>query len=136
MTEGQQRALAYIREYIREHGGAPTRAEIKAGLGIMSRSWVDELIYQLERRGALRTTPGEPRGIVLCVPLDAPQWQGFETSPQQGQLVLLRSRFEDYPDFRESYTGPVDGWYYTVEVWLRQPHGDPFNPWEQWRAVW
>ncbi len=138
MNQGQQELLAFLRAYIQEHGFPPTRKEILHGLRLRSWAWMDELLRQLEERGAIRVTPGATRGIVLCVPLEAPQWQGFETEPKIGQLVLVRSRLKDhngeplsYQPVPEYYAGPIDGWYYAVEVW-----GGGLRFWEQWRAVW
>ncbi|CAB4154522.1 lexA, repressor LexA [uncultured Caudovirales phage] len=131
MNELQQKLLQFLRDYIREHQFPPTRQEILHGLNLHSWAWVDELLFQLQRRGAIRITPRATRGISLCVPLEAPQWQDFGQVPKPGQLVLVRSKLEDHLALRENYAGPVDGWYYSVEVWSG---GLAF--WEQWRAVW
>ena len=56
--------LEYLRDYMDEHGWAPTFGEIAAGVGLASKSTVDGHLRQLEREGKVELGGG-PRMIRL-----------------------------------------------------------------------
>lgn len=65
MTSRQQDAYDFIRSYIDEHSMSPTFEEIKAGLGLGSKSGVTRIVYGLAERGLIRLLPKKARSIVV-----------------------------------------------------------------------
>ena len=65
LTERQIEVLNVIREFVREHGIAPSRPEIAAALGIRNASTVDGHLNSLMKKGWLEMRPGSPRSIRL-----------------------------------------------------------------------
>ena len=59
LTDLQRATLDWIRQYVRSHGIAPTRAEIAAGTGVKHQSVVDQRLLALERKGWIELKPGE-----------------------------------------------------------------------------
>lgn len=60
----RDRVLAFVTEFIAEHGWAPTMQEIADALGLASRSTVQEHLRQLHREGRI-VLGGGPRMIRL-----------------------------------------------------------------------
>ncbi|MDD5087383.1 MAG: transcriptional repressor LexA [bacterium] len=65
LTEKQQKALAFIRAEIRNHGRPPTLREIGAEIGVSSTNGVRYLLDTLERKGYLSRSPMLSRAIEL-----------------------------------------------------------------------
>lgn len=65
LSDKQQRILAYIREFLEEHGYPPTVRDIQSGCDISSTSVVDYNLRLLQRYGYLRRSPEVSRGIEL-----------------------------------------------------------------------
>ncbi len=65
LTQRQQRALDFIRDYIAEHGFAPSYEEIRQHIGVASLNAVRELLDGLERKGYIRRLAGRSRALVL-----------------------------------------------------------------------
>lgn len=65
LTPKQAECLAFIREYIAQHGHSPSYDEIALALNLASKSGVFRLIKALERRGYLRRMSGIGRSIAL-----------------------------------------------------------------------
>ena len=65
LTDRQLEVLDFIRAYVREHGVAPSRPEIAAGIGIRNKSSVDGHLMALMRKGWIELQPGSPRNIRL-----------------------------------------------------------------------
>jgi DNA-binding MarR family transcriptional regulator len=65
LTPAQARVLTYIRQYIAEHGHAPTRKEISEAFSYASPNAAQEHVRALERKGLLTRTGGEARAIRL-----------------------------------------------------------------------
>lgn len=63
-TRRQAQLLAFLRDYIAEHGQAPYQDEMAAALGI-SRNAVRDLLTGLRQRGQIQMTPGLVRNIAL-----------------------------------------------------------------------
>lgn len=66
LTVMQQQILRVVREYISEHGEAPTVAEIGAAVGMRSRSSVHYQLVELEAKQRIVREPGRSRGIRLA----------------------------------------------------------------------
>lgn len=71
-TRRQAQLLAFLREYIAEHGEAPLRDEMCAALGVSSRNAVRDLLIGLQQRGQIQMTAGLVRGIALVDDVAAP----------------------------------------------------------------
>lgn len=67
LTAHQKRALDYIRSYAAEHGISPSYDEIKAFLGLASKSGVSRVVHELEQRGAIELLPNRPRSISVPI---------------------------------------------------------------------
>ncbi len=65
LTQRQMEILGFIREFIREHGFPPTRADITRGLGFRSPNAAESHLRALERKGAVEIRAGSSRGIRL-----------------------------------------------------------------------
>ena len=63
MASLRLKVLAFVRKYIREHGGSPSYGEIAAGLDT-NRERVRKAVKRLIGAGELARVPG-PRGLVL-----------------------------------------------------------------------
>lgn len=69
LTDRQQAVLDFVTSRIREHGSAPTLAEIAEAFGFSQARSAQQHLQALEAKGHLRLLPGKARGIRL---LDAP----------------------------------------------------------------
>src|SRR5437016_5090511 len=65
LSQRQETILAFITEYMDEHGYPPSIREIGAAAGISSTSVVDYNLKALERDGLLRRDPEVSRGLEL-----------------------------------------------------------------------
>ena len=65
LTVRQKEVLVFIREYLRQQGSPPTRAEIARALGFRSVNAAESHVRALAKKGAIRLTPGTARGIQL-----------------------------------------------------------------------
>jgi len=65
MSERQRRILAYLEEFIQEHGYPPSIRQIQKALGISSTSVVDYNLTLLEKRELIRRQPRASRSITL-----------------------------------------------------------------------
>lgn len=72
LTPRQAEVLEWIRTYITAHSYPPTRQEIANGMGFKSANAAQEHLLALEKKRAIRVTPGTSRGIVI-VQADQPQ---------------------------------------------------------------
>lgn len=64
-TRRQAQLLAFLRDYIAQHGEAPLRDEMCAAIGVSSRNAVRDLLIGLQQRGQIQMTAGLVRGIAL-----------------------------------------------------------------------
>jgi repressor LexA len=71
-TRRQAELLAFIRQYIAEHGQAPHRAEMAAALGLRSLNSVRDLLIGLQQRGQIQVTFGLVRNVALVDDVVAP----------------------------------------------------------------
>ena len=65
LTDRQQEVLDHIREHVRRHGTAPSRAELAKSLGLAFASAVNHHLRALEKKGWLQLNPGSYRNIQL-----------------------------------------------------------------------
>ncbi len=65
LPKTKQRVLQYVKDYIGQHGYAPTLTEIAKHLGVSALSTVHEHVQFLEERGYLERSEGEERGLSL-----------------------------------------------------------------------
>lgn len=65
MTETQQRVLAYVQEFLADHGMPPTRNEIRLAFGWKSANAAEEHLKALARQQVIQLIPGISRGIRL-----------------------------------------------------------------------
>jgi len=63
LTNRQNEILNFIRDFIRESGYPPTRADITSALGFRSPNAAQSHLRALEKKGAVSLTPGSSRGI-------------------------------------------------------------------------
>jgi repressor LexA len=64
LSDRQQQALVFIRDYVREYGMPPTLREIAEALGLTSHSSAQTCIESLVRKGVLERSP-QHRGLRL-----------------------------------------------------------------------
>lgn len=65
MYKRQRQVLEFLREFIEQHGFAPTIREIAKALGIRSPATVDEHLRALEQKGVIRRSYGKRRSISI-----------------------------------------------------------------------
>lgn len=66
LTDRQTAVLDFLREFMAEHGHAPTEREIQSGLGFSSQTLVRHYLDALERAGAIHRHPGKARSLTLA----------------------------------------------------------------------
>jgi repressor LexA len=65
LTPTQDRALTFIRRYLKRRGYAPSLIEIAEGIGITSKGTAHRHVQALADAGRIRLLPGRKRGIEL-----------------------------------------------------------------------
>lgn len=65
LTPRQRQILEFIQRYSADAGMPPTRAEIAAFMGFRSTNAAEDHLKALARKGVIRLTPGQSRGIRL-----------------------------------------------------------------------
>lgn len=68
LTKRQKEILDFIREFLEEHGYAPTLEEIGSHFGLSSPATVYKHVDQLVQKGYLRKAPHQGRGLQLVDP--------------------------------------------------------------------
>ncbi|AKX46397.1 LexA family transcriptional regulator [Thiopseudomonas alkaliphila] len=63
LTKRQAEILAFLKEWIEQHGYPPTRAEISQALGFRSPNAAEDHLRALARKQAIEMIPGASRGI-------------------------------------------------------------------------
>lgn len=63
MTPKQAQLLAYVREYLAHKGFSPSFDEMRAYIGLRSKSGIHRLVSGLEYRGLIRRLPHRARAI-------------------------------------------------------------------------
>jgi repressor LexA len=83
----QQQMLAFIREFVEQHGFPPSIRDIGAAVGITSTSVVDYNLRVLEREGYLRRTREVSRGLELISDLGPPRAARTVEVPIVGRIA-------------------------------------------------
>ena len=65
LTRKQLELLTYIESYLRKYGAAPSFEEMKAALGLKSKSGIHRLVSALEERGFIRRLPHRARALEI-----------------------------------------------------------------------
>ncbi len=65
LTLTQNKAYLFIKEFFKNHGYAPTMAEVAKGIGIQSRGVAHRYVHALAQKGLLRIIPNCRRNIEL-----------------------------------------------------------------------
>jgi repressor LexA len=65
LTPTQDRALSFIRRYLKRRGYAPSLIEIAEGIGITSKGTAHRHVQALADEGRIRLIPGRKRGIEM-----------------------------------------------------------------------
>ncbi len=65
LPKTKQKVLQYLKDYISQHGYAPTLTEIAKHMGVSALSTVHEHLQFLEAKGFIERADGEERGISL-----------------------------------------------------------------------
>jgi len=94
LTERQNQAYEFIREFIRRQGKPPTLQEIGQALGIRSSNGVFKLLKALESKGYIRRNPHEARGILL----QEEEEELFAFSEQIPSLIIVSRTHSASPE--------------------------------------
>ena len=87
LTKRQREILDYLASHIADHGYAPSFEEIAEAMGFASLATVHEHLTNLERKGAIRRSYNESRGIEVLTRLRQP---GVAEVPLLGQVAAAR----------------------------------------------
>jgi len=72
LTPRQAQVLAFINNYLDEHGYPPTVREVAGHFGFRSPRAAHDHMKALQKKGFLRSTPGKPRTLELLAPKGIP----------------------------------------------------------------
>ena len=75
LTDLQRDMLLVIQEYFDEAGAAPSFDELRAELGLKSKSQISQVFSHLERRGYIHRQHGRARAITILRRIPTPQGQ-------------------------------------------------------------
>lgn len=95
LTRRQNEILELIREYLRDTGFPPTRAEICARFGFSSPNAAEEHLRALARKGAIEILPGASRGLRILQPDGLP----VVGRVAAGAPILAEQHIEDHCRF-------------------------------------
>ncbi len=87
LTERQNQLYEFLRSYLRDNGRPPYIREIGEHLAITSTNGVYKLLVALEKKGYIRRTKNEVRGIEI---LDEEEADAFDFSDDAPRLHLAR----------------------------------------------
>jgi repressor LexA len=104
LTPRQAEILELIRQYIRDTGYPPTRADIAAELGFRSPNAAEEHLRALARKGAIEMVPGTSRGIRL--PENVDQGLPLVGRVAAGNPILAEENIEDRIDLPAGFFQP------------------------------
>lgn len=97
LTKRQAQILELIKEFIKDTGMPPTRAEIAGTLGFRSANAAEEHLKALAKKGVIEMVPGASRGIRL-VEEDEPEQLGLPLIGQvaAGSPILAQEHIESH----------------------------------------
>lgn len=84
LTKCQSQVLAFIRQFMRENGSAPTYHEIADAMGYRSANAAATHVRAMAKKGTLSIKPSVSRGIVLNASANVPDfntWLRSQTVP-------------------------------------------------------
>ena len=106
LSNREQDAYHFIRNYILRHGRGPLLTEVALGLGIQSKGVAHRYVQSLAEQGLIKLVPGRHRGILLAE----------DEAPKDTLLPLLGRIAAGYPieaipgedhiDLAEFFMGP------------------------------
>lgn len=120
LTDRQEEVLRLVRDYVRETGYPPTRAEIAEQLGFRSANAAEEHLRALARKGAIEMVPGASRGIRLP---DESEGIPVVGRVAAGDPVLAEQNIEDYCDISPSFFSPHADYLLRVKGYSMQDAG-------------
>lgn len=121
LTKRQEQVLSLIRDYIRDTGYPPTRAEIAAELGFRSANAAEEHLRALARKGAIEMVPGASRGIRL--PEEDEPGLPIVGRVAAGHPIFAEENIEDYCDISPSFFSPQADYLLRVRGYSMQGAG-------------
>ena len=89
LPKQKQKILKFLKEYIADHGFAPTLTEIAREFKLASLATVHEHLQFLENRGFIRRSAGEERGLTIHQPAEESEkpWQPSVMLPVVGTIA-------------------------------------------------
>lgn len=121
LTKRQEQVLNLIRDYIRDTGYPPTRAEIAAELGFRSANAAEEHLRALARKGAIEMVPGASRGIRL--PEEEDPGLPIVGRVAAGNPIFAEENIEDYCEISPSFFSPQADYLLRVKGYSMQDAG-------------
>ncbi|MDD7805821.1 MAG: transcriptional repressor LexA [Endozoicomonas sp. (ex Botrylloides leachii)] len=111
LTKRQAEILSLIKSYIEDSGFPPTRAEIAEILGFKSPNAAEEHLRTLERKGAIKITPGISRGIkipelTIGIPIIG--------QVAAGSPLLAQEHIENHLDINPHFFSPMANFFLRV----------------------
>ncbi len=91
LTQRQHDLLVYINGYISDHGISPSYDDMRAGLGLRSKSGIHRLISALVERGFLRRMKNRARALEVLKLPDSAQGR-----PGPGSLAVAASGYDPF----------------------------------------
>lgn len=97
LTPRQAEILAFVKDFLEQHGYPPTRAEIAQKLGFKSPNAAEEHLKALARKGAIEMIPGASRGIRIPEGDQADDEDGLPVIGRvaAGAPILAQQHIED-----------------------------------------
>ena len=86
LTPRQAKLKAFLRDYIAEHGYAPTVRETMDGMGTKSAGRVHEMLLALVERGHIRRLPWKSRAIEILDGKPPVSLRDYSTTDLQAEL--------------------------------------------------
>jgi repressor LexA len=126
LTQTQEKALNFLREFLGEKGFPPTLREIASHFGLKGPKGPQKTLHILERKGYIRKTPGGSRAIEILIPKvgrrsGLPYETGFVRTPPvptvslpivgrvtAGEPILAIENIEGYVNFDRNLVSSED----------------------------
>lgn len=116
-TKKQQELLAYVREFVAQHGYGPSYREIMAGCNYTSVATVALHVNNLIKRGHLRKNGRSARSLELIDPLDPPEkilTNAISPAEEKWLVEKIDYQFKQAEDGSAVSQAEVDGLYVLV----------------------
>lgn len=116
VSEKQREMLAFIEDYVEQHGFPPTHEEIRVGLSISTKSLVNYHLEALQEAALLSRSPNTPRGIrlrndtqTIRVPLLNSVLLASKCTQPEGEKEFIELTYDIVPHARNLYALKVRG---------------------------